>query len=187
MRTPIDLDLEDAGTPTEEAARSSADESPRPPLVGPPNGKAWERLLLFEQERGLVEPDTEPPDTLTEAVRALDNDPMQTRSDLTVDYAEALEATELDTERARARRRRRGDPSVRRSCGTGRPTDPARDHGSTSPAGSPRSQSTRRTPHTCLPERPAEACGRVGTAARRGFLAAMPSRPSRWVHSPSIR
>ena len=101
MRTPIDLDLDDAGTPTEDAARGSADGTPRPPLVGPPNGKAWERLLLFEQERGLVEPDTEPPDTLTEAVRALDDDPMQTRSDLTVDYAEALEATELDTERAR--------------------------------------------------------------------------------------
>ncbi len=101
MRTPIDLDLDDAGTPTEDAARGSADGTPRPPLVGPPNGKAWERLLLFEQERGLAEPDTEPPDTLTEAVRALDDDPMQTRSDLTVDYAEALEATELDTERAR--------------------------------------------------------------------------------------
>ena len=101
MRTPIDLDLEDAGTPTEDAARGAADGTPRPPLVGPPNGKAWERLLLFEQERGLVEPDAEPPDTLTEAVRALDDDPMQTRSDRTVDYAEALEATELETDRAR--------------------------------------------------------------------------------------
>ena len=76
-----------------------------------------------------------------------------------------------------ARRRRRGDPWVRRSCGTGRPTDPARDLGSTSPVGSPRSRSTRRTPPTCLPAQPAAACGRAGTAAPRGFLAETPSRP----------
>ncbi len=85
------------------------------------------------------------------------------------------------------RRRRRGDLWARRSCGTGRPTDPARDHGSTSPVGSLRSRSTRRTPHTCLPAQPAVACGRAGTAAPRGFLAETPSRHSRWERSPSTR
>ena len=67
----------------------------RVPPPGPPAGKVWERLHLFEQERGLVDHDGDEiarPESLLEAVRALDTDPMQVRSDRTVDFAEALQA-----------------------------------------------------------------------------------------------
>lgn len=87
------IDEADLGEDTDHSGAPGDAELIPPP--GPPSGKVWERLHLFEEERGLVDHDgvvIERPENLLEAVRAMDADPMQTRSARTVDLAEALQA-----------------------------------------------------------------------------------------------
>ncbi|GAA2041533.1 hypothetical protein GCM10009819_29340 [Agromyces tropicus] len=92
MRSAIDeRDFGETADETTELRREARQGGSPPP--GPPGGKAFERLHAFEQERGLLEFDPtgeSAPAGVTEAVREMAEDPMQTRSDLTAEWAEEI-------------------------------------------------------------------------------------------------